>query len=134
MIGPLAASEGECVSVAEVPAAISHLKTYVRPIDRSVTEAQKNRAKLRIECPEKFRNIRFSALDRFSKSSDAREIGARVIDRGPVLITSNRSKMRVQAEIDVRWVTRRKLDKPARLKEGACAMSGTRGPCRWLSD
>jgi len=99
-------------SLEEARADLSHLKTYVRPVDRTLAEAQVNLAKLRVKSAEsRLENTFLRApldgwiLEIIKRAGE----GVRVIDREPVLIIADRSKMRVRAEIDERWVSRLKV-------------------------
>jgi len=98
-------------SHAEARADLSHLKAYVRPVDRTLAEAQVNLAKLHVKSAEsRLENTFLRAplegciLELIKRAGE----GVRVIDREPVLIIADRSKMRVRAEIDERWVSRLK--------------------------
>jgi multidrug resistance efflux pump len=99
-------------SLAEARADLSHLKSYVRPVDRTVAESQVSLAKMRVKSAEsRLENTFLRApldgwiLEIIKRAGE----GVRVIDHEPVLIIADLSKIRIRAEIDERWVSRMKV-------------------------
>ncbi|MBX3415942.1 MAG: HlyD family efflux transporter periplasmic adaptor subunit [Pirellulales bacterium] len=105
-------------SLEQAKAELALLERHVRAVDRDVADAEVRLAEARVETARQrlANTIMLSPLDGIVLEVFKREgEGARVLDRDPVMIVADKSRLRVRAEIDERFVHRLAAGQSARL-------------------